>query len=548
MRLRASIQTRASDGDPASPAGRDAPGVREESPRAARSQRELYFFALFRLLEAALLVGLAFSPLGERLILLVSEETAQLVAVGYLTGAIALLAAAIRFRAAPATQVLVGIVLDVLVATTAFFAMDGLEGGIAALLLVNVSSAALLLPARDAYPLSILAALSVSAGLGLGGPALWTEATLFAASYLGATLLMQSLRSRMTEAERRVERQQADLADLARVNAMILKRMTTGVLVVDGANRIRQSNDAAQRLIGRIPPGVDQLLAISPDLVQRIDQWRASGDDDRSAIQLTRDGPPVVPRFTRFGAGGDDLVLVFLDDVSTVTRHAEQLTLNSLGRLSASIAHEIRNPLAAIRYAAELLGESPALVDEERRLVEIIRGQCARMNGIVDNILLLARRERSRPERIDLATWVPDWVREYLDTHQTGDDRIEALVDRAPLPAMVDPGQLRQVLWNLVHNARRYGRDACGQAHVSLYVRENEAHQPMIEVIDTGPGIPPDRALLIFEPFQTSSEHSTGLGLYISRQLCEANLGRLDFVPRPGGGACFRVTLAAPGR
>jgi len=517
-------------------------------PMRARegSRRELYFLALYRLLEAALLVGLCFSPLGERFIVLISEESAQVASLAYLIGAAALFLAAIRFRAAPTTQVLVGIVLDILVAGTAFFAMDGLEAGIAALMLVNVSSAALLLPPRDALPAAALASIVVLAGLGLGA-SLWTEGSLFAASYLGAALLMQSLRARMTEAERRVERQEADLADLSRVNAMILKRMSTGVLVVDGANRIRQHNDAASRLLGGLPHGVDQLLAISPELAQRLDDWRADGRDDRSALQLAPESPPVIPRFVRFGSAGDDLVLVFLDDVSVVTRQAEQLTLNSLGRLSASIAHEIRNPLAAIRYAVELLGESPALVDEERRLVEIIRGQCGRMNGIVDNILLLARRERSRPERIEVAAWVRDWVEEFRTTNQIGDDRVEAIVDREPLPAMVDPGQLRQVLWNLVQNARRYGRDAAGHAHVSLYVREIEGAKPVIEVIDTGPGIPHERALLVFEPFQTSSDHSTGLGLYIARQLCEANLGRLDYIERPGGGACFRITLAAPG-
>lgn len=524
---------------------REAPRIQTDLREGSR--RELYFFALYRLLEAVLLVGLSFSPLGERTIVLVSEESAQTASVAYLLGAFALLLAAIRFRAAPATQVLVGIVLDLLVAGTAFFAMDGLEAGIAALLLVNVSSAALLLPSRDALPVAMLASLVVMFGVGLGGGGLWTEASLFAASYLGAAWLMQSLRSRMADAERRVERQQADLADLARVNAMILKRMSTGVLVVDGGNRVRQRNEAASRLLGRIPAGVDQLLAISPELAQRLDDWRADGRDDRTALQLAAGSPPVIPRFLRFGGAGDDLTLVFLDDVSVVTRQAEQLTLNSLGRLSASIAHEIRNPLAAIRYAVELLGESPALVDEERRLVEIIRGQCGRMNGIVDNILLLARRERSRPERIELAAWVRDWLEEFRTTHQMGDDRIEAIVDREPLPAMVDPGQLRQVLWNLVQNARRYGRDDSGRASVSLYVRELDGGKPAIEVIDGGPGIPPDRAMLVFEPFHTSSDHSTGLGLYIARQLCEANLGRLDYVARPGGGACFRITLAAPG-
>lgn len=515
------------------------------SPRERTARRELYFFALYRVLEAALLVGLCFSAFGERLITLVSEQSAQIAALAYLLGAVGLFLAALRAKAAIVVQVRVGIFLDLLTATTAFFAVNGLEAGIAAMLLVNVSAAALMLAAREAYPMAAAAALAVIAGLGIGAgpPGLWTEAWLFAASYLGGAALMQLLGTRMREAESEVQRQEADIADLNRVNAMILKRMRTGVLVVDRGNRIHQRNEAADQLLGRPPANVSQLLALSPDLAQRLDEWRAGVRAEATALTLGYETSPVIPRFARLGGSQDDLAIVFLDDVSIVSQQAEQLTLSSLGRLSASIAHEIRNPLAAINYAAELLGESRDLVDEERRLVDIIRGQCGRMNGIVENILKLARRDRSRPERIELGAWARSFVAEFKALKPLGDDSVEAVVDREPLEALVDPGQLHQIIGNLVDNARRYGRSDNGRAEIKLFVRVLENGRPAIDVSDRGQGVSRERAAQIFEPFFTTSDHSTGLGLYLARQLAEANLGRIESVPRDDG-ACFRVSLA----
>lgn len=526
-----------------------APPVTETAARwlASGPRRELYFFNLYRLLQAALLTGLCFSPLGERLIVLVSGDVARGVALAWLVTGVGLLIAARRQSSNVASHALIGVLIDICVVTAAFFSIAGLEAGIGALLIVNVCAAALLLPARDAYPVALLAGAGVVFGLGFGsGGSQWLEATLFAASYLGATFLMQTLGERMRQSEARIESQQTDLVEMSQLNALILKRLRTGVLVVDRANRIRQINDAAAGLLGRRSAEINQLLALSPELAQRIDAWR-QGRSDSSALLLGKDETAVIPRAARLGAGPDDLVLVFLEDVSVMSEQAEQLTLTSLGRLSASIAHEIRNPLAAIRYAAELLGEEPALGDEERRLVEIIRGQCGRMNGIVDNILLLARRERSQPTQIELVSWCREWLDEFTHLQALDQDTVELVADQAPVSAQVDPTQLRQVIWNLVQNARRYGRDASGRAQVSVFPRQLDDGRPAIEVIDRGPGLTREQAAVVFEPFFTTGEHSTGLGLYISRQLCEANLARLDYIARDTG-ACFRITLASPDR
>ena len=258
--------------------------------------------------------------------------------------------------------------------------------------------------------------------------------------------------------------------------------------------------------------------------------------------------PEVIPRFTRLAPNDDTNVLIFLDDTSLLSRRAEELTLSSLGRLSASIAHEIRNPLAAIRYSAQLLAESPELNAEDKRLVDIINNHCTRANDVVENILQLSRRERSRPETIDLNAWVLAFVEDYKQSNDLGQDQLRAVTHNRTLEAMVDPQHLQQVVWNLVQNALRYGRQPNQPARVSVVARlAIDKGPPLLEVIDRGPGIPPKVAAQIFEPFYTTHEYGTGLGLYLAKQMSEASQASLEYVPVAGGGACFRITLTPAG-
>jgi two-component system sensor histidine kinase PilS (NtrC family) len=221
------------------------------------------------------------------------------------------------------------------------------------------------------------------------------------------------------------------------------------------------------------------------------------------------------------------------------------MTLASLGRLSASIAHEIRNPLAAIRYSAQLLAESESMEEEDRRLVEIVNNHCTRANEVIENILQLSRRERSRPESIDVNAWALNFVEEYKQNNDLGQDHLRAITQNRQIEAMVDPQHLQQVVWNLVQNAIRYGREPGAVARVVVVARlSTDKGPPLLEVVDRGPGIPAKVAAQIFDPFYTTSEYGTGLGLYLARQMCESSQATLEYVPVAGGGACFRITLS----
>jgi two-component system, NtrC family, sensor histidine kinase PilS len=213
-----------------------------------------------------------------------------------------------------------------------------------------------------------------------------------------------------------------------------------------------------------------------------------------------------------------------------------------MGRFSASLAHEIRNPLAAISYAAQLLEESRELPDGDRRMVQIIHQQCMRTNSIVESVLGLARRERATAEHIELVGFLRNFIQEFRQSVPDETDNITLAAPQPLVPALVDPKHLHQILTAMVQNARRHGHLPGEPARITLNAyRLDDA--PVIDIVDRGPGIPEAVVPQLFRPFFTTSEHGTGLGLYIARELCRANGASLDYVPVPGGGCCFRISM-----
>ncbi|MHB1057690.1 MAG: sensor histidine kinase [Rhodanobacter sp.] len=522
----------------------------------ATIRHELSFLNAFRLVQSLVYVGLAFSPPGLGWPELATPDFARSVATLYLLFALVMLL--LNRRSMPYARAVVAATLavDIVAAVLAIAAMHDARIGIAMMLAVNLSAGALILPLRLS---SFFAALAT---LGILGHTLFgsssdnnpadrdlLEAALFGLAYFATTTLCHVLGRQLRATEALAEQRSTDLANLAQVNELIIRRMKTGVLLVDDANRIHQINESAWMLMGN--PGADQrdLGQLAPELSRRLYHWMTSGKLDETATQLADGVPEVVPRFTRLAPNDDSHVLIFLDDTSLLSRRAEELTLTSLGRLSASIAHEIRNPLAAIRYSAQLLAESKSMDATDQRMVEIINNHCIRLNEIIENILQLSRRERSRPETLDLGHWAQAFVEEYVQGNDLGADSLRAIASSAtPVAAVADPQQLQQVVWNLVQNALRYGRLPGEPARVMVVTRQGEHGVPILEVIDRGPGIAPKVAAQIFEPFYTTHEYGTGLGLYLARQMSDANQAALEYVRVAGGGSCFRLVLTPPAR
>lgn len=447
---------------------------------------------------------------------------------------------------------------DITLLTLLMHASGGLESGIGLLLLVAVAGISLMLGRR--YAIFNAAAATIAIILEHAWGLITGEATdasrvmdnfpqagllgagIFATAYLGY-LLAERLRA----TEQLAARRGVDLANLARVNELVTERMQAGVVVCNHEGRIRVINQAARRLLGMPQPSgkTPALSDLAPDLAIQLFQWLGNDPRSRPGKPFTsRSGYTCLPRFAALGEGDAAGVLIFLEDMAVLKHQASQLKMQALARLTASIAHEIRNPLGAIANAAQLLGETVSEGGEEYRLVKIIEEQSRRMNVIVQNVTQLSRRDKVTPVRVELEPWVRDFVSQYAETTQIP-TQVFTIVGLHGLTVCVDPDQLHQVVANLCQNALRASPPFTGTPLIKLQGGRDNEGRPCLDVIDWGKGIPAEIVEHIFDPFFTTTPKGTGLGLYIARELCEGNGATLTYHPGEGGvGSRFRIVFA----
>ena len=235
------------------------------------------------------------------------------------------------------------------------------------------------------------------------------------------------------------------------------------------------------------------------------------------------------------------MTLIFLEDASQLNQRFQQMKLASLGRLTASIAHEIRNPLAAIQHASQLLGESiedPA----DQKLTRIISMQTQRLNSVVKNVLHLSRKQRNLPDTIQLNDWLQTFKNEFFPTHSMKEEQIEINITPKNLTITFDSEQLHQIFWNLCSNSINHSSTSSRQLLINIHGRISEAdQQPIIDITDNGQGVDETIAPHIFEPFYTTSTEGTGLGLYIIKEIVENNRAKIELVNQHGKNNCFRI-------
>jgi two-component system sensor histidine kinase PilS (NtrC family) len=231
--------------------------------------------------------------------------------------------------------------------------------------------------------------------------------------------------------------------------------------------------------------------------------------------------------------------VIVLEDIQRAQEQAQQVKLAALGRLTANIAHEVRNPLSSISYATELLKEGshdPA----KDRLLQIILDNTSRLNRIVQDVMQVNRRDRVQAERLDIALRLPAFL-EILCQVEGVSQEVFRLDMPESCTVSFDRGHLEQVLWNLCRNALRYSQKQVGSVNIRVVSDADE--RVTLDIIDDGKGVLPDAVQKLFEPFNTTDAGGTGLGLYIARELCEANGAHIEYLPTEQGGACFRISF-----
>ena len=454
-------------------------------------------------------------------------------------------------------QAFIHIAFDVIAVTALLLTSAGAASGAGLLLILPVAAVSLLLPQRTATTVAAIAALFVLGQqimlwfAGVSDSSDLTQAGLLGGVIFVAALAAAPLAGRLRESEALVRQRDLDLANLAELSQYIVERLRESLVVVDEQDRIRLINESARQILGSDATANALLGEVSPRLLYLLTMWRQSQSETDTAggNLLAVDGlREVRPHFAPLGQGHPPPVLIFLEDLTALDDRIHQTRLAALGRLSASIAHEIRNPVGAISHAAQLLGEDTNLSDSNRRMSEIIKTNAERVSTIVGNVQQLGRRETTRPERMLLGEWLSDFLQEFINTGGHAPGQLVAELPEPDLEVRVDPSHLRQILWNLCENAFRYSVRSDDDRIEVRIGRLAGSHRPFLEVLDRGPGIDSTISDRIFEPFFTSHASGTGLGLFIARELAQCNRALLVFEPRTGGGSIFRIVFADPQR
>ena len=455
-----------------------------------------------------------------------------------------------KVRAAQ-TRVFGLLLVDITVIALVVGATGGILSGFSVLYLITVAAAATLLNERVLATfiaaLAVLAVLMDTAWMVNRGEAtlgMMVSAGLLGSLLFALSLLVQIMASRLAAAEAEATEAQATVQALQQLNEQIISHMETGILLADGTGAASCVNGAAQRLLGLAEGEATHLLNISPELANQYQEWRETEDDRPEPFRLADDGPTMVASFVSLNDNLNKDNLIFIEDYTPVTQFAQSLKLNSLSKLTASIAHEIRNPLGAISHAAQLLTESGTVEESDRLLCDILVSNSRRVSDIIDNVSEVSRREAPKPKIIELNNWLPDYLDEYQSLHQRPCEIVLRIQDDTGIFIAVDPEHFKRILANLFDNGLRHSEDEGDCSRLRLEVTlDSRGEQVLLDVVDFGLGVAEHNLTRLFEPFFTTSKQGSGLGLYLCKELCEINGARLAYRRTRLEESAFRVTI-----
>ena len=532
---------------PVSPGSEALAGVGPALQRPAEAPsevflRSLFYFNLYRLVVAAVFVGVVFFYGGS--LNFGSEQPGLFawVAAAYLLMASLFFGTLDWVRRRFNLYLSVQVATDIVALILLMHASGGARSGLGFMLLVVLAGAGLVGEGRLTLFYAALAALAVQLEqayriLAIGGD----QGDLLRAGLTSiaffATASTAHFLSRRVVANAALARSRGlALADQLGINERVIRDMQDGVLVVDSEARVSQHNPQAEALLGTRAQNGPALADYSAELAGYYRRWRRQAAEASESFRARGSGRMLRARFLPAGEGGN--ALIYLEDLDRAQAQAQQIKLAALGRLTANIAHEIRNPLAAVSHAAELLSDEQR-DDMRARLIGIIGNNSQRINRLISEVLELGRRDRARPESLRLHEVLEACIDEYAEQEPRLRTAVAITVEPADLRLSFDRGHFDRIIWNLTANALRHASAAPGSIRIEARAGANRERSE-VHVIDDGSGIAAEHRVQVFEPFFTTHASGTGLGLYIARELCEANGAVLEILDNaPGAHFCI---------
>lgn len=456
-------------------------------------------------------------------------------------------------------------IIDILVIAAISYSSRGVVSGLSLLHLVTIAAGGILIKGRMSTLLAAIASIATIYGeVYLRFTTTVTANQYIQSGLLGAllfstSLYLQTLAERMRRSAALTAEQATSIVNLEQLNHLVIQRMRTGIVVVSKNGLVVTLNDAARQMLAltrnrrrvkSIADAGEEHIILPNILTQQLALWTQNHNRRLPTFLTKKAGPQLQANFAYLNPTTESNILIFIEDNSQFLQRVRQMKPASLGRLTASIAHEIRNPLGAISHASQLLQESKELRDADRRLLEIVLNHCPRVSLIIEDVLQMSRHRQENAERINLRNWLQEFVADYSEIHQTSGSIV---VDIQPpeTEIRVITSQLEQILSNLIENGLRYSERATGIANLKFkggIDNKSSRRTPVLHVIDYGSGVDADTEEGLFEPFHTTEVSGTELGLYISKELCEANQAQLSYQKTKKGRSCFSIHFSHPDR
>lgn len=533
---------------PGKPPGTRPAGVTPAAP--APDWPALILISHFRYFVLLVMAGVYYAPEQQGVLGSRDPELFEIVHLFWCVTALAFTYLIRRKQPSAESQLYTQSYFDMLCATVLLYASGGIDSGLGTLLLIGVALLSHLVPPRLALLFAAIGTVMLFSEE-LVAPSIFPAATpdlertgILGASLFAAAWLISVPIRRLTARDISVPtifRAGLDVEQIARLNEEIVQELDSGVLVVDSSGHVQLMNDSARILLAvefaALPA---PLSVIAPELYEDWREYRQIPEQTSHPITMNDTGQIVLPRYSSLSHGG---LLLRIEDHSSILAQFQQLRLASLGRLSASIAHEIRNPLGAISHSVQLINESEAITPEDRSLVDVALKHTGRIDKIINKVLEVSNRAPATRETLLLDETLRDFSTRFINERGLDENQIACSVHHSAT-ALADPDQFDQLLWNLCSNALLHNPAA--DVHIEIEARRTSVGTTTIDIIDNGKGISNTEAVKLFEPFYSTSENGSGLGLFIAREICEANQASIENMPSSTG-AHFRMTFSGDG-